>query len=124
MIEAEDQIITFETYYDPMLAQIVRGRLEDSGISCFIADENMGTVYPAYNNAIGGIKLKVFARDLEKCKAIIAEDNSLMVENLPLDAESNTGAVCPHCVAQPTCVTARIRLKMWAGLGNCFLTSA
>lgn len=92
-MEAEEQIITFETYYDPMTAHIVRTRLEDSGISCFIVDENMGTVYPAYNAAIGGIKLKIFARDFEKCKAIIAEDNALDIENLPAE----TQVVCPYC---------------------------
>lgn len=92
-MEAEDQIITFQTYYDPMLAHIVRTRLEDSGIACFIVDENMGTVYPAYNAAIGGIKLKIFARDYERCKAIIAEDNDLVIEDLPEDEK----LACPYC---------------------------
>ncbi|RKR83083.1 putative signal transducing protein [Mucilaginibacter gracilis] len=92
-MENEDQIVTFKTYYDPMLAHIVRTRLEDNGIACFIADENMGTIYPIYNAAIGGIKLKVFARDLEKCTAIVAEDNTLSIENLPADSE----VICPHC---------------------------
>jgi predicted ABC-class ATPase len=39
-IEQEDKIITFENYYDVMLAHIVRTKLEDNGIPCFIADEN------------------------------------------------------------------------------------
>jgi len=95
-MEAEEQIITFETYYDPMLAQIVRTRLEDSGIPCFIADENLGTMYPLYNNAIGGIKLKIFARDLEKCKAILAEDNNINIEEIPQE-ELDMQVTCPIC---------------------------
>jgi len=70
----DDDIVTFETFYDPMLAEIIRTKLEANGIPCFLADENMGTIYPAYNQGGGGIKLKVFARDLEKCKEIRADD--------------------------------------------------
>jgi hypothetical protein len=73
----EEEIVTFETYFDPMLAEIVRGRLEANGIPCFLVDENMGTIYPAYNQGGGGIKLKVFKRDLEKCRKVLNEDEEL-----------------------------------------------
>lgn len=72
-----DKIITFEQYYDPMLAHIIRTRLEDAGIPCFIADENTIGAQPFYNQAIGGIKLKIFERDLERCKEVLSEDNEL-----------------------------------------------
>ena len=72
-----DKIITFQTYYDPMLAHIIRTRLEDAGVPCFIADENAITAYPFYNQAIGGIKLKIFEHDLERCNEILAEENEL-----------------------------------------------
>ena len=73
----ENDIVTFETYYNPMLAEIVRAKLEANAIPCFLADENMGSIYPAYNQGGGGIKLKVFARDLEKCRGIVADDAEL-----------------------------------------------
>src|SRR4051812_41685550 len=66
-LEQDEKIITFENYYDVMLAHIVRTKLEDNGIPCFIADENTLTANPLYNQAVGGIKLKIFERDLEKC---------------------------------------------------------
>ena len=66
-IEQEDKIITYESYYDPMLAHIMRTKLEDNGISCFLADENTIGAQPFFNQAVGGIKLKIFERDLEKC---------------------------------------------------------
>jgi len=31
---------------------------------------------PFYNQALGGIKLEIFARDLEKCGTLLAEDTS------------------------------------------------
>jgi hypothetical protein len=70
----EEEIVTFETFYDPILAEIIRTKLEANGIPCFLADENMGSIYPVYNQGGGGIKLKVFARDLENCKEIRADN--------------------------------------------------
>jgi hypothetical protein len=69
----DDDIVTFDTYYDPMLAEIIRTKLEPNGIPCFITDDNLGIMMPIYNQAIGGIKLKVFARDVEKCREIVAD---------------------------------------------------
>ena len=77
-MQKEDDIITFETYYDPMLAQIILTKLEANGIPCFIADESLGIMMPIYNQAIGGIKIKIFARDLEKCKEIAANEPGLL----------------------------------------------
>jgi len=70
----DDNIITLQTFFDPMLAHITRARLEDAGIHCFISDED--TAY-SFNQTLGKIKLKIFERDLEKCKAILAEDVDL-----------------------------------------------
>ncbi|HEX3386825.1 MAG TPA: DUF2007 domain-containing protein [Mucilaginibacter sp.] len=73
----EEEIVVFETYYNPMLAEIIRAKLEANGIPCFLSDESIGTVYPVYNQGAGGIKLKVFKRDLEKCREIVNEDDQL-----------------------------------------------
>jgi hypothetical protein len=40
-----------------MEANIVKAKLEDSGFACFLADENVATLNPLYNQAIGGVKL-------------------------------------------------------------------
>ncbi len=78
----EDDIVTFETFYDPIQAEIIRTKLEANGIPCFLVDENMGTIFPAYNQGGGGIKLKVFARDLEKCREIRADDTEPTEEDI------------------------------------------
>ena len=54
-MEKDGQIVTFETYYNTMLAEIVRAKLEANGIPCFIADESLGVLYPVYNQGGGGI---------------------------------------------------------------------
>ncbi len=68
----EDKIVTLDTYIDLMQAQIVLAKLEAAGISCFM-DENAAGVYPLYASALGGFKVKVFERDLEKCRQVLAE---------------------------------------------------
>ncbi len=81
----EEEIVTFETFYDPILAEIIRTKLEANGIPCFLSDENMGSIYPVYNQGGGGIKLKAFARDVEKCKEIIADDTEPTEEDIEKD---------------------------------------
>ena len=83
-MQKEEEIVTFETYYNPMEAEIIRAKLESNGIHCFITDESLGVLYPVYNQGGGGIKLKVFARDVEKCREILAD------EGLPPDEDINT----------------------------------
>ncbi len=94
-MEAGDQIVTFATYYDPMLAHIIRTRFEDNDIPCFV-DDSMMNVYPIYSNAAGGIKLKIFERDMEKAQSILAEDAAIPVDKFIEDAAQQT-VTCPYC---------------------------
>jgi hypothetical protein len=74
MINKLDEIVTFETYYNPMEAEIIRAKLKANDIPCFLTDERLGVIYPVYNQGAGGIKLKVFAKDIEKCREILADN--------------------------------------------------
>jgi hypothetical protein len=70
-MQKEDEIVTFRTFYSPMEAEIIRTKLEANGIPSFIADESLGVLYPVYNQGGGGIKLKVFAKDVERSNEVI-----------------------------------------------------
>jgi hypothetical protein len=61
----EDKIVIYETFADPINAHIVKGLLESNGIQCFLSDEYMVSLKPILNQAIGGIKLNVFEKDIE-----------------------------------------------------------
>ena len=76
-MQKEEEIVTLETYYNPMLAEIIRTKLEASGIPCLVTDESLGVLYPVYNQGGGGIKVKVFAHDLEKAREIVADQPNL-----------------------------------------------
>jgi len=70
-MQKDDEIVTFRTYYNLMEAEIIRTKLEANDIPSFIVDESLGILYPVYNQGGGGIKLKVFARDVERSNEII-----------------------------------------------------
>jgi len=94
----EEPIVTFRTYYDPILAQIERTKLEDNDIPCFIADENIAGMNLLFNNAFGGIKLKVFERDIKQCEAILGTDEAIITDETPETEEEAVATVtCPHC---------------------------
>jgi hypothetical protein len=99
-MNTDDKIITFESYYDPMLAHIIRTRLEANGISCFIADENTLGANAFHNPTIGGIKIKIFERDLERCREILATEGDLHEQDhFEIDNANNTYVVCPYCAS-------------------------
>jgi len=56
-----------------MEANLVKGLLESNDIKVFIIDENVSRINPAYNLAIGGIKLVVPASNIEIAKEILRE---------------------------------------------------
>src|ERR1700761_5028481 len=97
-MNTDDKIITLESYYDPMLAHIIRTRLEANGIPCFIADENTIGANPLYNQAVGGVKVKVFERDLQRCHEVLAAEGDLHEQDHhEVDDENNTCVICPFC---------------------------
>jgi len=94
----DEKIITFENYHDPMLAHIIRAKLEANDIPCFIEDDHMAGLNPLYNQSTG-IKLKIFERDLDRCKAIIAEDEQALEEHVEIDPETDDAIICPFCAS-------------------------
>lgn len=95
-----DRTVVYSTYYNPIEANIIRSRLEDGGFSCFLADENVATINPFYNQAIGGVKLIVFERDVEKITELLAEE--INNESFPADLvgeleKTENKIVCTEC---------------------------
>lgn len=88
-----DKIIVLTTFYNPIEANIVKARLLDSGVQCFLSDENSITLNPLYTQAYGGVRLHVFEKDIPMAKSILQDENV----QLP-DEETEPGVeVCPSC---------------------------
>jgi hypothetical protein len=92
------RITTFESYYDPMLAQIIYTKLRANRIQCFIADENILWAKPYFNQMLGGVKIRVFEKDIEKCKNILAAKAEAAVQDdTGINDELATDITCMYC---------------------------
>lgn len=72
-------------------AQIIKSRLECEGIEVFLFDQFTVDTDPLVSNAIGGIKLKVWAEDEKRALQIL---NS--ISEFSLDDEGQA-IICPIC---------------------------
>ena len=68
-----DTIVTLKSYSDPVEANIAKSALEEKGIPCQLADEEMVNMAWHMGNAIGGVKLLVNESDEENARAILSE---------------------------------------------------
>jgi predicted RNA-binding Zn-ribbon protein involved in translation (DUF1610 family) len=64
----------FTNYID---ANILLGRMEEEGISCWLKDENTVTINPLWAQAVGGIKLMVAEAQAERAREILEDIRSV-----------------------------------------------
>ncbi|MCY1515923.1 hypothetical protein D9M68_505280 [compost metagenome] len=77
-----------------MEANIIKARLDDRDIPCFLTDENIATINPLYNQAIGGVKLNIFEKDIARVNEILAEPHLLSAEDPDTDQDE---VRCENC---------------------------
>ena len=92
----EDKIVVYQSFIDPIKAHIAKGLLVSWGIECFLSDVNMVTVNLMYSQAIGGVKLNVFQRDVEKINTLLKAEQ-IEPENILAGDKDETGVHCPLC---------------------------
>ena len=79
--EASNQlVVVFNSSY-PIDCYILKGRLETEGIDCYIFDDEIVWVHPFRSVAVGGVKLKVPKKELEKARRVL----SCLQRNLLVD---------------------------------------
>lgn len=77
--------VTVKTFDTSVNAHLFRIELENEGIESFIYDEETITMDPLMSNAIGGIKVKINAKDIERTKEFLAK------------REEENNPPCPNC---------------------------
>ena len=92
----EDKIVVYKTFTDPNNAHIVKGLLDSYGIECFLSDENIVTLNAMYSLAVGGVKLNVFEKDLDRISEILESENGAADEAMENENEE-AKIICPHC---------------------------
>jgi DNA-directed RNA polymerase subunit RPC12/RpoP len=78
-------LVTVKTFDTSVNAHLFRIELENEGIESFIYDEETITMDPLLSNAIGGIKVKINVKDIERTKEFLTKREG---ENSP---------PCPNC---------------------------
>ncbi|MGG9963955.1 hypothetical protein [Ferruginibacter sp. SUN106] len=101
------QIATFDNF---MLPNMTLGMLEENYINCHLKDENIVTIDPLLNPAVGGIKLMVEETQAERAVDLIKEAETLYLNDL----------VCPYC--KQTGLSAEVKIdkpeSFWGKLKN------
>jgi hypothetical protein len=93
-IEIRD-LVMVRQFRDLPEALLAKGSLESAGIECFLADENLVRLDWFISNFIGGIKLRVHARDVENARQLLDEPilEGLYVQGVGLYEQPR----CPKC---------------------------
>jgi hypothetical protein len=68
-----DNIIVFDSYYEPLAAHLARTKLEAAGIPCFLTNENLVSLNRMYSPAAGGVRLHIYARDAAQAAEVLRE---------------------------------------------------
>ena len=91
-----DKIVVYQSYIDPINANIVKGLLDSYGIECFLTDENIVTLNALYGPAVGGVKLNVFERDIDQITALL--QSKFILDDTEIVAEKEDNKIyCPAC---------------------------
>lgn len=96
MSDPADQIIVFDSYDTAMAANLVKTKLDAYGIPCFLSGEHFVGLYPFRNELFSGVRLHIFANDVEQVKDILIEE------------ETNNDLENLHC---PFCESNKVTLK-------------
>lgn len=67
------ELITLKIFNNEIDASICSSFLESKGIESFIFNSFSSTIYPVFNNTIGGVELKVKKEDVETAIEILEE---------------------------------------------------
>ena len=79
------RLITCDNVTD---AYLLKGRLNNEEIECFLTNENLTNLLPIYNNMLGGgIQIYVNEEDYERARELIKDK----IE------PDNTEIICPYC---------------------------
>jgi len=86
------KLVTLASFDNAIDAHLLRSKLENEEIPCFIFDENMITLNPLNNIIVGGIKVKVMEEDLNAAQQIVNHISAQPIRN-----NDGTFLACPNC---------------------------
>lgn len=106
------QIASFDNY---LLANMTLGLLEENNINCHLKDENIVTIDPLLNPAVGGIKLMVFEAQEERARDLIKEAEAAYLDELICPYCNNKGLVAEEKIDSPKTILGILKNKILYG---------
>lgn len=110
------ELITARIFDNPIDAHLLKSKLENEGVNCYLFDESTVTLDPMISNAVGGIKLKIEKSDTEKVKNLLQQ-----IESSPYKKENDELLACPNCQSSNIVVGVK-KLKGIAGFFSLFIS--
>jgi DNA-directed RNA polymerase subunit RPC12/RpoP len=87
----EEQFQLLRRFQYSSEALIYQGKLESMGVEVFLRDNHMVDTNPLYSNAVGGVKLYVKTKDIEKANEILKEISPYSID------DNHQPIQCPNC---------------------------
>jgi len=91
-------LIAFETYYDPVLANIALSKLKANDIPCFLTNEHTTQMLWHMSMAMGGIKLMLNPSDRSSAQEILEYEPNIL--DRAIEPDINTEYICPACKSE------------------------
>ncbi len=104
-IDNGETLVTVDTAYNSIEADLMKSRLEAEGISVFLLGEYHVQLLWLHSNAIGGIKVQVKESDADRARSLIR-----LLKESQLEIEPEKEKVqCPNCGSSDI----RLKRKSW-----------
>ena len=83
------ETVRLKTCDNILEANILKGRLENEGIRCFLTNENFTSLFPHYFGILGtGVQIMVHKNDYQRASGIL---------KITQESTQNSEKVCPAC---------------------------
>jgi Putative prokaryotic signal transducing protein len=103
------------SYDNFLVANMTLGMLEENGINCHLKDENIVTIDPLLNPAVGGIKLMVADVQYERAITILKDAETNYIQQIPCKICKNNTLVMEEKINKPTTFWGKLKNKIAYG---------
>ena len=106
------QVASYDNF---MLANMTMGLMTENDIKCQLKDENIVTMDPLLNAAVGGIKLLVEAKDYDKAVALMKQAEENYLKDIHCPNCNNVSIVVEEKSNNPTDFWGRLKNQVLYG---------
>ena len=103
------------SYDNFMVANMTLGMLEENDINCHLKDENIVTIDPLLNPAVGGIKLMVADVQYERALTILKDAETNYIQQIPCKICKKNTLTMEEKINNPTTFWGKLKNQIAYG---------